>query len=230
MEEFIHVVSHDIKEPVRKILLFSSHLLSAQNLEALDKLEQKRLHSVHSSAQRLNALVDDLVKYSLSTSKTEPSRVDLTEILNEVIEDLTVNIRESQATIHSKNLAVIDGSPIQLRRLFANLLSNAIKYKQKDLAPVIKIRCDIKDHIDPHFPNKKFNVISVKDNGIGMKANEINKIFIMFQRLHMQGEYSGNGIGLAICKKIMENHLGKIEVESVPNEGSVFKLFFPVKK
>src|SRR6185312_9355253 len=107
--------------------------------------------------------------------------------------------------------------------------SNAVKYKKETEAPLIDIITEVTDCVDPHFPNKKFHKVSVRDNGIGMNNGELNKIFIMFQRLHMKNEYSGNGIGLAICKKIMENHLGKIEVESSPNDGSTFILYFPVK-
>lgn len=228
LEEFIHVVSHDIKEPVRKILVYSDYLTKTEAGEfEADAL--KKLNALRSSAIRLNSLVDDMVKYSLSTSTAELMEVDLNQVIREVKDDMVLLIDENKAVLNHGNLPVIQGVHLQMRQLFSNLISNAIKYRKKDMAPLISISSEITDCVDFHFPNKKFHKITVLDNGIGMDNSEINKIFIMFQRLHMQNEYSGNGIGLAICKKIMENHLGKIEVESSPNDGSTFILYFPVK-
>lgn len=228
LEEFIHVVSHDIKEPLRKIVAYSSHLNTTKG-HLFDKTELNNLNVISSSALRLNSLVDDMVKYAANTTIPVAKEIDLSNVLREVMEDLHLLIEENHAIIKSKPLPMISGSQVQMRQLFLNLLANAIKYKKKTTAPRITVSADITDCIELYAPNKKFHVISVQDNGIGMEKSKLTKIFTIFQRLHMPNEYSGNGIGLAICKKIMENHAGKIEVESAPGKGSTFHLYFPVK-
>jgi signal transduction histidine kinase len=227
LEEFIHVISHDIKEPIRKILIYSDHLHSDRHT-LFGKEDLKHLNTIKSSALRLNSLVDDLVKYSVNTSPTELEEIDLGEVLQEVKEDMVILIEENGATIKHGVLPKIRCSHVQMRQLFSNLIGNAIKYKKKNESPVITITAEITSSVDPQASSKEFYKLSVRDNGIGMGNSTLNKIFVMFQRLHMRNEYSGNGIGLAICKKIMENHSGKIEVESSPNDGSTFNLYFPI--
>jgi signal transduction histidine kinase len=226
LEEFIHVISHDLKEPLRKIVTYTSRF---DMTDMVDGSEGKYLKVIQLSAMRLNSLVDDLVKYSYSTTKTEPDVIDLNEILEEVIEDLELIIVENDASITAAVLPKIKVAHVQMRQLFSNLLTNAIKYKRADERPKINIIADITDQVDLNDPDKKYHKLTFSDNGIGMDPTHLSKIFTIFQRLHKRDEYSGNGIGLAICKKIMENHEGKIEVESILNEGSNFHLYFPVK-
>lgn len=226
LEEFIHVISHDIKEPIRKILIYSDHLHSDKQA-LFEKEELRHLNTIKSSALRLNSLVDDLVKYSVNTSPTELEEIDLNELLQEVKEDMVLAIEENGAVIRYGALPRLRCSKVQMRQLFSNLIGNAIKYKKEGHPPVITISAEITHSVDSLAPDREFHKLSVRDNGIGMSNNKLNKIFVMFQRLHMRNEYSGNGIGLAICKKIMENHGGKIEVESSPNDGSTFILYFP---
>ena len=171
-------------------------------------------------------MVDDLIKYALNTQKVEFIRVDLNQIVNEVLEDLELLVNESKASIKVKELPAITGSPIQMRQLFSNLLSNSIKYRKKTDTPKITISAEMVDCVDVHYPNKKFHKLMVQDNGIGMDHKHLGNIFAIFQRLHHSDKYEGNGIGLAICKRIMENHSGKIEAESTPNDGSTFNLYF----
>jgi PAS domain S-box-containing protein len=228
LEQFIHVISHDIKEPIRKIIAYTSHLghISGQHL---DKDIVRNLKVITTSAARLNSLVEDLVKYSSSTVQTTRSDVDLNGVLKQVLDDLELVVQENEAVIHFKNLPTVLGSEVQMRQVFSNLITNAIKYKRAEVPPKITISCDVTYCVDLHFPNKKFYRVCVHDNGIGMAKEHLAKIFTVFQRLHMPGEYTGNGIGLSICKKIMENHFGKIDVESVVGKGSTFRLFFPLK-
>ncbi len=221
LEQFIHVISHDLKEPLRKILTYTSHLSSTRN-ELFNTADIKNLNLIHNSAFRLNSLVDDLVKYAFTSQQQQTQMVNLNEVLREVLDDLEIVIQDNRAKVDCFDLPQINGSRLQLRQLFANLISNAMKYAQKGIPAQIEIRHDAAK--DP----TGFLCIAVADNGIGMEPSHINKIFTIFQRLHLRGEYSGNGIGLAICKKIMENHSGRIEVQSQPGKGSTFSLYFPI--
>jgi PAS domain S-box-containing protein len=216
--QFIHVISHDLKEPLRKILMYTARLSDTAKVG-----ESTPVSVIQSSATRLNSLVDDLVKYAFSSVKDDASPVNLNDVLKEVTDDLELMITEYNAKIEYADLPEITGTKVQMRQLFSNLISNAIKYGKEGVDPVVKIGYDI----EPEGDNFYFR-ISVEDNGIGMDNAHLNKIFTIFQRLHMRNEYSGNGIGLAICKKIMENHHGRITVSSNLNVGSVFNLYFPI--
>jgi signal transduction histidine kinase len=220
LEQFIHVISHDLKEPLRKILMYIARL--NRNEESEDKAY---FDIVKASALRLNSLVDDLVKYAFIANKEEDTDVPLNEVLNEVIEDLEIMIGDTSSTIEYEELPIIKGSKVQMRQLFSNLIVNAIKYSKEETAPVVIIKYT--EEVNIH-DGVNYNKISFTDNGIGMEEVHVNKIFTIFQRLHMRNEYEGNGIGLAICKKIIENHSGHITVESNIGEGSTFNLYFPV--
>jgi signal transduction histidine kinase len=222
LEQFIHVISHDLKEPLRKILMYIARL--NRNEESEDKAY---FDIVKASALRLNSLVDDLVKYAFIANKDEDTDVPLNEVLNEVIDDLEIMIDDTSATIEYEELPIIRGSKVQMRQLFSNLIVNAIKYGKKETSPVVIIKYT--EEVDIHN-GVNYNKISFADNGIGMEEAHVNKIFTIFQRLHMRNEYEGNGIGLAICKKIIENHSGHIIVESNIGEGSTFNLYFPVNE
>ncbi len=227
LEQFIHVISHDLKEPLRKIVSYSSHLNDTK-AQLFNETELKQLNVIGASALRLNSLVDDLVNYAFSTNKTEDENVDLNKVIQEVTDDLELLIKENATIINLHTLPLIRASHVQMRQLFSNLITNAIKYRKADINPVITITSEMANHVDINFPDKKFYKISIHDNGIGMDTLHLTKIFTIFQRLHKRDEYSGNGIGLAICKKIMENHTGKIDVESTLNDGSIFNLYFPI--
>jgi len=183
---------------------------------------------INSSALRLNSLVDDLVKYAFSAAKDDENEVDLNVVLEEVLDDLELSIKENTALIDIVPLPTIIGSKIQMRQLFSNLISNAIKYSRHDVKPEITITYSVVDGSEIQASGKKYYKICISDNGIGIDAMHLSKIFTIFQRLHMREEYSGNGIGLAICRKIMDNHQGIIDVESQINQGSIFNLYFPI--
>ncbi len=224
LEEFIHVISHDLKEPLRKIVMHNDRIDGSY----LSENDAKSMSVLKSSALRLNSLVDDLVKYSSHTAQEERTEINLASIIAEVIEDLEIIITDKKAEIHIGKLPAIRASKVQIRQLFGNLITNAIKYSKEGVAPFIEIYQA--ENLNAEMPNQnaKFVKIQIKDNGIGMETSHLLKIFTIFQRLHARNEYSGNGIGLAICKKIMENHSGNITVESTLNEGTTFNLYFPI--
>ncbi|CAD0002976.1 sensor histidine kinase [Flavobacterium chungangense] len=224
LKEFIHVISHDLKEPLRKIVMHSERI-QGNNLTETDA---KSMSVMKLSALRLNSLIDDLVQYSSHTAQLERTEVDLNSVISEVVDDLEISITDKNAQIKMSKLPVIQASRVQMRQLFANLITNAIKYSKADTPPLIQIYQDDNINTDIPIQNTKFVKIKIKDNGIGMESGHLLKIFTIFQRLHAKNEYSGNGIGLAICKKIMENHSGTITVESTPNEGTTFNLYFPI--
>ncbi|RRJ92582.1 sensor histidine kinase [Flavobacterium macacae] len=226
LEQFIHVISHDLKEPLRKILTYTS-MLNENKSNLLSEKEVANMNVISSSANRLNSLVDDLVKYAFSAVKEDRANVDLNDVFKEVLEDLELIIKENNASIKFDNFPFIKGSKVQMRQLFSNLISNAIKYNKENQQPEIIIYCDQVDGESIQMPEKVYSKISFSDNGIGMNSDHLGKIFTIFQRLHMKNEYSGNGIGLAICKKIMDNHSGKIDVKSSP-DGSIFELYLPL--
>lgn len=224
LEEFIHVISHDLKEPLRKIVMHNDRIDGSY----LSETDAKSMNVLKSSALRLNSLVDDLVQYSSHTAQEERTEIDLKTIITEVIEDLEIIITDKKADIQIGKLPAIKASKVQIRQLFGNLITNAIKYSKEAVAPLIEIYQA--ENLNAEMPNQnaKFVKIQIKDNGIGMETSHLLKIFTIFQRLHARNEYSGNGIGLAICKKIMENHSGNIIVESTLNEGTTFNLYFPI--
>jgi signal transduction histidine kinase len=224
LEEFIHVISHDLKEPLRKIVMHNGKIDGTY----LNGVDARSMEIIKLSVLRLNSLVDDLVQYSSHTAQEERSEINLATVIAEVVEDLEVIITDKNANIKAGKLPVIKASRVQMRQLFSNLISNAIKYCKTDKPPEIQIYQA--DNLDVELPNQnsKFVKIQIKDNGIGMESGHLFKIFTIFQRLHARNEYSGNGIGLAICKKIMENHSGNITVESTLNEGTTFNLYFPI--
>lgn len=226
LEEFAYVASHDLQDPLRKIQLFASILeKNLDNKETLLKTTQK----ITQSANRMSNLIKDILKYSvISNSDFDKSETNLNETLKEVCENLEVIIDEKQANIEIKNLPKITGIPIQLHQLFYNLVSNSLKFNNK--IPNILISSEIyrpEKHKLSHSinPKKEYFIISIKDNGIGFEQQYADKIFKVFQRLG--DKTSGSGIGLALCKKIVENHKGFIEVESEPNKGTTFRIILP---
>lgn len=223
LEEFAYAASHDLKEPVRKILFFI-HQLKDQLGERLRENEVRSFGRIENATVRMGNLIDDLLIYShVSQRPHETEAIDLNEKLKRVLEDLELDIEEKKAVIHIGTLPVVQGYRRQLQQLFQNLLSNALKYSRKDEPPRIDITAE-----GGEVDGSEYCVICVADNGIGFEQQYADKIFQMFSRLHGKSEYSGTGVGLAIAKKVVENHNGFIRVQSRPGQGSLFKIFLPV--
>ena len=212
LEQFAYVASHDMQEPLRTTSSFVE-LLQQQYHGKLDEKADKYLTFIAQSSDRMKVLIKDLLDYSRIGRKKELNSVDCNLILKEVIADLEVAIKESNAEIKTGNMPVVEGYTTELKQLFQNLIINAVKFKSPGIKPEIEINA-----------NKINNCweFTCKDNGIGIDQQHQERIFMIFQRLHTRSEYEGSGIGLAHCKKIVELHGGKIWVKSIPGRGSSF--------
>jgi light-regulated signal transduction histidine kinase (bacteriophytochrome) len=216
LEQFAYVASHDLQEPLRAVAGFVE-LLRQSLIDSLDSKAAKYMDFAVDGAKRMQSLVNGLLEYSRVEQKRRRERTSAKEALNIAIEQLQKAIEESGAQIAADELPTVQFDPTQLTQLFQNLISNAIKFRSKD-APRIRIHA-----------NRNGGVwqFSVSDNGIGIEPEYAERIFLIFQRLHSRDQYPGTGIGLAICKKIVEHHSGKIWVESTPGAGSTFYFTIP---
>lgn len=218
LDEFNFVASHDLQEPVRKLISFSK-LLKQDLGDALSEEAAQDLHYIVESAQRMKQLIHDLLAFSKagrSELQNEPVNVD--ECVQVAIDSLMLQIEEREAVIDVRDLPTIHGDMLLLTQLFQNLISNAIKFCTKN-SPRIEISS---------MRSGDAHIICVQDNGIGINPHYIDRIFQPFQRLHGRSKYEGNGIGLAICKKTVARHQGRIWVESEPGKGSRFYIALPV--
>lgn len=217
LQQFAYVASHDLKEPLRTIAGFVG-LLAKRYKNSLDEKTHEYIKYSIDGAKRMQDLITDLLEYcKVGTKGTEFQATDSSLILSKTISNLSAAIEESGAVVTYDKLPTVMGDPSQLSSLFQNLIGNAIKYRGKETPRV---------HVSAEEKANEW-VFSVRDNGIGIDPKFKDRIFAVFQRLHTSGEYSGTGIGLAICKKIVELHGGKIWVESEPGRGSTFYITIP---
>ncbi len=232
LASFSYVASHDLQEPLRKIQGFSNRIIEVE-AEKFSATAKDYFERIVSAANRMQNLIDALLNFSRTNSQAQVFEVtDLNIIFNEVKVALKENIDEKQATFVSDVLPTIPVIPVQIHQLFLNLIGNAIKYNKPGVPPIVKITVDVVKtamdngaELDPTFSYWK---ISFEDNGIGFEQQYENKILELFQRLHGRAEYSGTGIGLAICKKIVQNHNGVIKAIGNPGVGAIFSIYFPV--
>ncbi len=226
--QFASVASHDLKEPLRKIQTFGNILY--ENIK--DKIEEKDnnyLQKIIRSANRMQALIQDILTLSkLSNNDIPYATVNLNEIIDNIKDDLVISLKEKKATVQAGRLPSVYAIPGQVHQLFQNLIANAIKFNQSSTPKVTIQNEPVTETNAAEFGVKKYEYvrIDVTDNGIGFDEKYTDKVFGIFQRL-AGGEYEGTGIGLAICKKIVDNHGGFIKVESVPGKGSRFSIFLP---
>jgi len=231
LEEFAYVASHDMNEPLRKITTFIERLESKYRTE-LGTDGKLYLNRISASVENMRHLIDTLLEFSRTARSNQPFvPVDLNRILQEVQTDLELKIEETATTLHVETLPVIEAVPSQMKQLFDNLLSNSIKFRKAGIAAVITIRClrlsrrqKEQHRLNTGIPWFK---IDFTDNGIGFEREYNERIFQIFQRLHGKTEYPGSGIGLAICKKITDQHKGLIYATGEPDNGATFTLIFP---
>jgi signal transduction histidine kinase len=221
LEEFASVAAHDLQEPLRKVRAFSDRLMT-RFADFLPEQGQSYLQRIHDASERMQRLINDLLTLSRVTTQAVPFEpVSLNDLTAQVLEDLSLLVQETGARIDVGDLPTLDADPAQMRELLQNLISNAIKYRRPDVSPHVTITADP--------AGEGLGSFSVRDNGIGFEAQYAERIFRVFERLHGMGEFEGTGIGLAVCKKIVERHGGSITATSTPGEGSTFAVTLPLR-
>ncbi len=216
LHDFTYIASHDLQEPLRKVQTFGKRLEAKENLTERGKDYLARMNN---SAERMQQMIQDLLIYSrVGTVKNTLESVSLNETFNAVKEALALRIEETDARITADDLPTVNAIPLQMHQVLQNLLGNALKFMPPGRQPEIHVGA---------AETETHHKIRVKDNGIGLRTEFADKIFQPFQRLHGRRDYSGSGIGLAICRKIIEHHGGNLSVESTPDEGSTFIFTLP---
>jgi hypothetical protein len=248
LQKFAYVASHDLQEPLRKIMTFAS-LLEKEVAENISGSAKMYMDKIVQSSGRMQRLIDDILQFSsLSASKNDYQLTDLNLIVMQVLSDMEVKIENTGASIQVDKLPIIEAIASQMGQLFQNLVSNALKFRKEAERPVVQIRSSLlsADQLTNYgwmdeksiaragysynWNREQFVRIEVKDNGIGFNETYAEKIFEIFQRLHTTNVYEGTGIGLAVCKKIVDNHHGMITAEGSPGEGAAFTIILPLSQ
>lgn len=216
LEQFAYVVTHDLQEPLRAISSFTQ-LLKKYCDQQLDERANQLIGHVIDGTARMQLLIDDLLTYAQVNTDQAMMNVDCEKLLNNILADLSITLHENNIVVTYDKLPIIKGIPFQIMQLFNNLIGNAIKFRREQLPRM---------HVGVTEDQDEW-IFSVTDNGIGMEEQYWDRIFRVFQRLHSRREYAGTGIGLAICKKVVDCHKGRIWVKSEPNEGSTFYFTIP---
>jgi signal transduction histidine kinase len=235
LDRFAYVASHDLQEPLRKIMLFSDKI-QTRFRNKIDDEADMYFQKIVKASERMQQLVNDLLKFSKHTNDIFGfEKTDLNEIVGEVLSDIEHHVQKTGAKIAVTKLPVIWAIPSQIRQLFQNLISNSIKFKKESAIPQVTIECETIQGVHVNGLNNRqladhtFYKISIQDNGIGFDPKYAEDIFVVFKRLHSYHEFEGTGIGLSICKKIVDKHNGFITAESTPDKGSKFIITLPEK-
>ncbi|MBV8780099.1 MAG: hypothetical protein JO353_01770 [Phycisphaerae bacterium] len=225
LQDFASIASHDLQEPLRKVQAFGDRLrakagepLGPESIDYLDRM----LNAV----ARMKTLINDLLSFARVTSRAQPFHsVDLQLVVRQVLTDLETRIEQTNAIVEVDDLPVIEGDVTQMRQIFQNLIGNALKFCKRDEPARVRVECESET-----VAGNPWIRLTVRDNGIGFDEKYLDRIFTVFQRLHGRNEYEGTGIGLTICRKIVERHGGKITARSRPGEGAAFIISLPLKQ
>jgi light-regulated signal transduction histidine kinase (bacteriophytochrome) len=225
--DFTSVASHDLQEPLRKVQAFGDKLNTGCRA-MLDDQGRDSLDRMLNATKRMQSLIRDLLSYAQVTSKAKPMLpVNLAQVTREVLSDLEIRIAEVSAQVEVGDLPTIEADAVQMRQLLQNLVGNALKFRKRDGQPIIRVHAETND--SGSASESLFRLI-VEDNGIGFEEKYVDRIFVMFQRLHGRAEYEGTGVGLAICRKIAQRHGGDITATSFPGLGASFVVTLPVHR
>lgn len=227
LQEFAYVASHDLQEPLRKIIAFADRLRSrfgaSMEPDALDYMER-----MQNAAERMKVLINDLLTLSRVTTRGQPFvDVNLRQIAENVLEDMITAIEAAHGRVDVADLPTLEADPSQMSRLLLNLISNSLKFRNEQEAPAISIWSET--DYDSEY-EKPLVRLFVKDNGVGFDEKYLDRIFQPFQRLHGRMDYAGTGMGLAICRRIVERHQGEITARSAPNTGATFIITLPAQQ
>lgn len=228
LEEFAHAASHDLQEPLRKVRTYAQRLVDSLTPELLGEKEQQYLTRMTEATQRMQLRIDDLLKLG-RLGRTTPAmqRVSLNAVVTEVVDDLEATVEQAGGRVDVPSLPEVDGDPAQLRLLFQNLISNSLKFCRDGVPPVITLSVHGPEEEEDAESSQGEVEIAVADNGIGFDPQYAHRIFRPFERLHGRESYEGTGVGLSICRRVMENHHGRIKALGRLGEGATFILTFP---
>jgi len=232
LERFAYIASHDLQEPLRKIIIFGDMLTNKYKVH-MDEEGRNYLDRMVKASLRMQMLIKNILAFSRSSTQMDNfEETDLNMLLENILSDLEVYIEQKKAVFNISKLPTLKVIPTQFRQLVQNLVMNALKFSQKDRIPEITIAAEISKggdiDIEGAQPDEYYCILSFKDNGIGFEQKYVDQIFMIFKRLHTFDEIEGTGIGLSICKKIVEQHNGFISATGIINQGSTFKVFLPV--
>lgn len=230
LQDFAYIASHDLQEPLRKILAFGDRLEQKYG----DKMPEEAgdyIQRMVGATERMRLLVEGLLVYArVGARDVQFTRLSLDKVVRSVLSDMELVITDKKANIEIGELDFIDSNELQLRQVFQNLISNALKFHKPGKAPKIFISSQKTANIGDDKKSQAYVKIVVKDEGIGIPKHHQEKIFVIFQRLHGRSEYEGTGIGLAVVRRIVEKHGGKINVVSKENDGTSFEIYLPIKQ
>jgi signal transduction histidine kinase len=226
LDRFAYVASHDLQEPLRKILVFSDKIPTKYS-NIIDQEMDRNLAKIVKASERMQLLINDLLRFSRNSSNSEDfTSINLEQLITEVLNDMEVDIERNEAKVKIENLPQIWGISSQMRQLFQNLVSNSLKFRKKESIPVIHIYSEPK--VLSNGQEMELGRIVIQDNGIGFDPKFSEDIFTVFKRLHSYHEFEGSGVGLSICKKIVERHKGYISASSEIGVGAKFIIDLPV--
>jgi PAS domain S-box-containing protein len=231
LSSFAHVASHDLQEPLRKIQIFTDRVLKADGHNLSEK-SLEFMNKIENASARMRTLIQDILLYSKAdSSETAKEPVNLNDLIKDVLAEFEVKIEEKNAVVECVDeLPTVYVTKVQFYQLFLNLLGNALKFLRHDTRPCIQIGCSVVKAagVPDAEPSFEYFDITISDNGIGFETEFSDRIFELFNRLPSKATYEGTGIGLAICKKIVERHGGKLKAEGYPGKGSIFHIYLPV--